>query len=281
MLILVCLLDIPPGATANRTLWLSNCLVKPRESHRVCESEADNTMSTDTINEQIQELENLRRQTRRFNIWITLALAAIVIVGVGAIIHSFYGLTASGPKQDEFLKQLGGRLQAEALPMVRKLADPSIKRLKPALEAELKRLDARAPEVTDAAIRELNTLGTNLPVRAGIVLDHTVAKALQQRDARLRKMVPGLTDEQVVTLLNHIHLEAQDQLLKTGEKLFNPHLTSIQKILADLEKIEKTEAVNTKQEINPWQMAFLFMDVFTHEFKDLAVAETAKPQETK
>ena len=203
------------------------------------------------------------------------------MVGVGAIINSFYGLTISGPKQDEFLKHLGGRLQVEVLPMVRKLADPSIKRLKPAVEAELRRLDARAPEVANAAIRELNTLGTNLPVRAEIILDQTVGKALQQRDTRLRKMFPGVTDQQVMTLLDNIHLEAQDQLLKTGDKLFNPHLNSIQKILADLEKIEKTEPVDAKQEINPWQVAFLFMDVFTQEFKDLAVTETAKPQEKK
>jgi len=238
-------------------------------------------MNTEAISQQIHELESLKRQTRRFNLCITLALVVVVLVGVGAIISSFYDLTISGPKQDEFLKALGGRLQVDVLPMVRKLADPSVKRLKPAMEAELQRLDARAPEVADAAIRELNILGTNLPVRAGIILDQTVGKELQKRDARLRKMFPGVTDQQVVTLLNNIHLEAQDQLLKTGEKLFNPHLNSIQKILADLEKIEKTEAVTIKQEINPWQVAFLFMDVFTQEFKDLAVTETAKPQETK
>ena len=238
-------------------------------------------MSTESIDQQIQELERLRRQTRSLNFYITLALAVIVLVGVGAIINSFYGLTVAGPKQDAFLKHLGSRLQTEILPMVRNLADPAIKRLKPAVETELKRLDTRAPEVADAAIRELNTLGTNLPVRAGIILDQTVGKELQKRDARLRKMFPGVTDQQVVTLLDSIHLETQDQLLKTGEKLFNPHLNSIQHILADLEKIEKTEAVNTKQEINPWQVAFLFMDVFTQEFKDLAVTETVKPQETK
>jgi len=238
-------------------------------------------MNTEAINQQIQELESLKRQTRRFNLCITLALAVVVLVGVGAIISSFYNLTISGPKQNEFLKQLSRRLQVEVLPMARKLADPSIKRLKPAVEAELQRLDARAPEVANAAIRELNTLGTNLPVQAGIILDQTVGKELQLREARLRKMFPGVTDRQVATLLDSIHIEAQDQLLKTGEKLFNPHLNSIQKILADLEKIEKTEAVNTKQEINPWQVAFLFMDVFTQEFKDLAVTETTKPQEKK
>ena len=118
-------------------------------------------------------------------------------------------------------------------------------------------------------------------MRAGIILDQTVGKELQKRDARLRKMFPGVTEQQVVTLLDNIHLEAQDQLVKTGEKLFNPHLNSIQAILADLEKIEKTEPMNTKQEINPWQVAFLFMDVFTQEFKDLAVTQTAKAQETK
>jgi hypothetical protein len=238
-------------------------------------------MNTDSINQQIQELESLKRQTRRFNLCITLALAVVVLVGVGAIISSFYDLTVSGPKQDEFLKHLGRRVQKDVLPMARKLADPSIRRLKPAVEKELQRLDARAPEVANAAIRELNTLGTNLPVRAGIVLDQTVGKALQQRDARLRKMFPAATDRQVTTLLDSIHIEAQDQLLKTGEKLFNPHLNSIQKILADLEKIEKTEAVSTKQEVNPWQLAFLFTDVFTQEFKDLAVTEPAKTQEKK
>ena len=238
-------------------------------------------MSTETIDHQVQELEGLRRQTRRWNFYITLALAVIVSVGIGAIINSFYGLTVAGPKQDAFLKQLGGRIQTEVLPSMRNLADPAIKRLKPAVETELKRLDARAPDVAEAAIRELNTLGTNLPMRAGIILNQTVGRELQRRDARLHKMFPGVTDQQVLTLLDSIHLEAQDQLLKTGEKLFNPHLNSIQAILADLEKIEKTEAVDPKQEVNPWQVAFLFMDVFTQEFKDLAVTQTAKTQETK
>jgi hypothetical protein len=238
-------------------------------------------MSTEDINKQILELESLRHQTRRFSLGITLVLAVVVLVGVGAIISSFYDLTVSGAKQDLFLKQLGGRLQVQVLPMVQKLVDPSIKRLKPAVETELQRLDARAPEIVNVAIRELNTLGTNLPVRAGFILEDTVGKELQKRDARLRKLFPEATDEQVAILLNNIHLEAQDQLLKTGETLFNPHLNSIQNILADLDKIEKTEAVNTKQEISPWQMAYLFMDVFTQEFKDLSVTENAKTQEIK
>ncbi len=238
------------------------------------------TENADTITQQIEELGRLRRQTRRFTFWTTLALAAIVIVGVGAIINSFHGLTTSGPKQDEFLTHLGGQLQKDALPAVQRFTEPAVKRLRPALEAELKRLDARAPQVADAALRELSILGTNLPVRAVSILEYTVNKELQQRNSRLHKMLPGATDQQVVSLLANMQLEAQDQLAKTGERLFNPHLNSIQSILANLEKIEKTERVNAKQEINPWQVAFVFMDVFTQEFKDLAVAETSKTQET-
>jgi hypothetical protein len=239
------------------------------------------TENTNSVIQQIQELDRLRRQTRRFSLWTTLALTTIVVVGVGAIINSFYGLTISGPKQEEFLKCLGSELQREMPPAVQRFAAPSVRRLKPAVEAEIKRLDARAPQVVDAALRELNTMGTNLPARAGLILEHTVGKALALRDDRLRKMLPGATDDKMINLLDSIHVETQDQLLRAGEKIFNPHLNSIHSILANLDKIEKTEPVDARQEINPWQVAFLFMDVFDQEFKDLAVVASTKSQETK
>ena len=236
---------------------------------------------TDRISQQVQELESLRRQTRRLSIWTTLALATIVVVGVGAIINSFYGLVRPGPEQDAFLNRLGGELQRDLPPAVEKFAQPSMKRLRPAIEAELKRWDARAPQVMDAALQELNTMGTNLPVRTALILEQTVGKALQQRDQQLRKILPNARDEQMITLLDSIHIEAQDQLLKAGEKAFNPHLNSLQSILANLDKIEKTEPVKGSQEIDTWQVAFLFVDVFGQEFKDIPVAQNTQPQEIK
>ncbi len=233
------------------------------------------------INQQIEELERLKLQTRRFNLWATIALALIVIVGVGAIINSFYGLTVAGPKQDQFLTHLGGQMQRDLLPALQRVAQPTVKRMGPVLEAELKRLDARAPKVADAALRELSILGTNLPLRMVSVLDQTVNRQLQQRNDRLHKLLPGATDQQVIALLDSMQVEAQDQLARTGEKLFDPHLSSIHKILTDLETIERTEPMDAKQEIHPWQVAFVFMDVFTHEFKDLAPSATATIKETK
>ena len=71
-------------------------------------------------------------------------------------------------------------------------------------------------------------------------------------------------------------LEAEDQLAQSGENVFNPHLNSIQNILANLEKIQKSEAVDTNQYVDSWQVAYMFMDVFVHEFKDLAPPEPAR-----
>jgi hypothetical protein len=233
------------------------------------------------IDQQIEELERLKRQTRRFNLWATVALATIVIVGVGAIVNSFYGLTVAGPKQDAFLAHLGGQMQRNVLPAVQRFAQPAVKRLGPVLEAEMKRLDARAPQVADVALREMSILGTNLPLRTASVLDYTVARELRQRNEQVHKLLPGVTDQQVTALMDSIQVEAQDQLQKTGDKLFNPHLNSIHRILSDLEKIEKTERVDAKQEINPWQVAFLFMDVFTQEFRDIDPTCTPTSKETK
>ena len=233
-------------------------------------------MNSNDVTQQIQELESLRRQTRRFSLCTVFMLVAIVLAGVSVIISSIYSLTLAGPKQDEFVKQFSGKLEKEVLPAVQRAADPSLKRLKPAVEMELRRLDARAPQLADAALKELEKLGTNLPVRAEAVLDKTVGKTLQAREAKLRQMFPGLYDKQIATLLENLQAETQDQIAKTAERLFNPHLNSIQSILASMEKIQKTEPIDPKAEINPWQVAFLFVDVFTQEFKDLAVVTPVK-----
>ena len=116
-------------------------------------------------------LEDLRRQTRRTSLYTALGLAVIAIIGVGAIIHTMYSLTKSGPKQDEFIMHLGSKLQSDILPVAKKCAEGSVKRLKPVLESELKELDARAPKVAEAALREIMVMGTNVPARAALILE--------------------------------------------------------------------------------------------------------------
>jgi hypothetical protein len=238
-------------------------------------------MNVNEVNQQIRELEELRRQTRRFRLLTLAALLAIVITGVSAIINSVYGLALAGPKQDVFMKQLGASLHRDLLPVAQKIAGSSLQRLQPAVEAELQKLNARSPEIAEVTLRELNQMGVELPVRAEKILDETVGHMLHQREARLRQMFPGLYDAKVATLLDNLNLETQDQLARTGEKVFGPHLNSIQNIMASLEKIRTSESVDRKKDVDSWQMAFLFLDVFVHEFEDLTPVKVAQLKETK
>jgi hypothetical protein len=232
-------------------------------------------MSTEEAKQLIQELDKLRIQTRRFRLLTIIALVVIVIAGVSAIIESAYSLTLAGPRQEEFVHYLGADLEANLLPTVQKIAGRSVDALKPAIEKELREMNGRAPEVADVALRELDEMGGELTVQAGKILDQTVTGTLQKRQGKLRQMYPDVYDKQIDILLNNLALEVQDQLAQSGENIFNPHLNSIQSILASLDKIQKTEPVDASQHVDSWQVAYMFMDVFVHEFKGLGPPEPA------
>lgn len=232
-------------------------------------------MSTEEAKKLIQELEKLQAQTRRFRLLTIIALLVIVISGVSAIIESVYSLTLAGPRQEAFVRNLNADLKVNLLPAVQKIAGRSVERLKPAVERELKEINGRAPEVADVALRELDEMGSGLTAQAGKVLDQTISGTLQKRQGKLRRMYPDVYDKQIDTLLNNLTLEVQDQLAQSGENIFNSHLNSIQSILTNLDKIQKTEPVAASNNIDSWQVAYMFMDVFVHEFKDLGPPETA------
>ena len=237
-------------------------------------------MSTDAIKSQIYELEELRRQTRRTSFYTAVGLALIAIITVGAIIHGMFSLTRTGPKQDEFIMHLGNKLQSDILPVVRKCAEDSVKRLKPTLETELKELDTHAPKIAETALREILIMGTNVPVRAASVLETALNRPLEQREQKLRRMNPGVTDAQMATLIENVRAETEEQLGRTAEKLFSPHLAAIDHIMANVDTIANTEPAADKKDIDSWQVAFLFLDVFTHEFKDLGATEASHSKET-
>ncbi len=198
-----------------------------------------------------------------------------MIAGVSAIIESVYSLTLAGPRQEEFVRNLSAGLKDDLLPAVQKIAGRSVERLKPAVELELKEINGRAPEVADVALRELDEMGGELTVQAGKILDQTVTGTLQKREGKLRQMYPDVYDKQIDALLNNLALEAEDQLAQSGENIFNPHLNSIQSILNSLDKIQKTEPVAASQNVDSWQVAYMFMDVFVHEFKGMGPPEPA------
>ncbi len=234
-------------------------------------------MNTEEAKQLIEELEKIRRQTNRFRLLTIIALLTIVFTGVSAIIESVYSLTLAGPRQEIFLSNLSTNLQRDLLPIVKKVAGRAVDQLKPAVEKEMKEINGRAPEVADVALNELDQMGSELTIHAGKVLDQAVTGTLQKREGKLRNMFPEVYDKQINILLNNLALEAGDQLAQSGENMFNPHLNSVQSILVNLEKIQKTEPVDASKDVDAWQVAFMFMDVFVHEFKDMGPPEPVKP----
>lgn len=231
-------------------------------------------MKTEEAEQQIRELEKLRRQTRRLRLVTLLAVVVMVCAGASAIIHSAYRLTQAGPRQDRFMQALGANLQRDIVPLVERIASRSASRLKPAIEQEIQKLNARAPEVADVALRELNQMAYELPMQSSEIIDQNLSGTLHQRDAKLRQMYPDVYDRQINLLLDNLTLEAQDQLAQSGENLFGPHLNSIQHILVNLDKIQKTEPLAASRDVDAWQVTFMFMDLFVTEFKDIAPTDT-------
>jgi hypothetical protein len=227
-------------------------------------------MKPEEMETQIKELESVRRQIQRLRLLTMLAVLTIALSCTSATLNALYGLAVTGPKHDEFVSRTGANLQRDLLPLGVQIATRSMKRLKPAAQAEFQKCNARAPEVANVTFRELNQMASELPVRMDQILDQTVSVTLHQKETKLRNMYPGLYDKQAAVLMNTLSLEAQDQLAKNGERVFNPHLNSMQGILADLNKIQKTEPIDPGNNVDCWQVAFMFMDVFVHEFKDIS-----------
>jgi hypothetical protein len=226
-------------------------------------------MSADNVRAQIEELERLKQRTRRLSLLTLLGLTAMVVAGVGSIFIALHSLTVAGPRQSEFLRHLGANLQTQVLPVAQKMAEPSLKRLKPVVEAELGQLDAQAPRLSEAALRELSRLGPNLVQQAETTLDQTLKQTLALRERKLRTIFPAASDKNIATLMENLRRESRERITRTADHVFLPHLSSIHRILANLEKIQQTEPVTANREVTSWQMAFLFVDVFTEEFKDL------------
>jgi hypothetical protein len=134
--------------------------------------------------------------------------------------------------------------------------------------------------VADVALKELNTLADELPTQSDKIFDRSVHDMMLKRETKLRQMYPDVYDKKIDLLLNNLSLEAQDQLGQTGEKIFAPHLNSVQSILVNLDKIQKTEPLASNKDVDSWQVAYMFMDLFVTEFKDLAPAETARTKKT-
>src|SRR5687768_8389023 len=225
-------------------------------------------MNSEQVQIQIKELESLRSQMRAWRLAVTLVILVMIIICVGTLINSIYGLTQPGPRQERFVAELSTGLQEGAMPEIQRIGTQTLNSID--FPAEFAKLNARTPELAEASMKELQTLSEGLPQRGEKVLNATFGEMIHSRETKIREMYPDVTEDKVHTLGTNLTEEATVRTAQITQRLFDPHLKSMNAIVEDIIKIQHSEAVNPR-EVPTWQMALLIFDIARADFKDLEI----------
>ncbi len=231
-------------------------------------------MNSDEVKRQTEELESLRSQTNRWRIGTALAIIIIAVVAVGTIIRGVFGLVQEGPNQKIFMGEVQDHLKKEVIPSLEVIAGQTVKEIKPRIEAEIKKLNDRSPELAEALRKQLDALTGNLPLRGEKVLNATFGGMLKKRESDIHKLYPGVTEEQVSTLVSNLASEGQAQIATISESLFAPHLKALNVIVANIDIIKQSEAVDPSEDGPTWDTALLIFDILRDDFKEFDTGDT-------
>ena len=120
------------------------------------------------------------------------------------------------------------------------------------------------------------------------VLVHSESASLhglnvEKREGDIRKQYPDVTEQKVATLMLGLTELCHERLDHVTHHLFSPHLESLSNIMQDVAHIQRTEALNPKDDLASWDMALLVFDLIRDEFADLHVdeADPAVPDKLK
>ena len=225
-------------------------------------------MNSDEVKKQTEELESLRSQTNRWRIGTALAIILIAFVAVGTIIKGVFGLVQDGDSQKIFMGEVQAHLKTDVLPSLEAIAGQTVKEIKPRIEAELKKMNERSPELAGALHKELLALSGNLPIRGEKVLNATFGAMLKKREGDIRKTYPGVTEEQVSTLVDNLVTTGHEQITSITESLFAPHLKALNVITANIDIIKQSETIDPADEGPTWDTALLIFDILRDDFKE-------------
>jgi hypothetical protein len=201
-------------------------------------------MDSSVVQRQIRELEDTRKKTRALRLGFSLALLAIVLGCMGLISSSLRGLMQPGPAQDEFSRQLSSNLQRDVLPRVQTIAGQTLTVLRPQVEAEFSKLNARAPEISGLALQHLQTLNQNVAKKGETTLEETFGAMLAKKEAKIRTMFPHVKEGQIKNMMQHVSTEAQNRIMQSHNALLSPHMNQLNGIVGSLTTIQAQEYVN-------------------------------------
>ena len=226
-------------------------------------------MNPQNVRAEIRELESVRRRAAFWR-WGTIAATLLItLIGVGLMNNAVQNLIRPGAGQDRFVSQVNTNLQTNVVPELQTLATRTLTDSQPIVQEEVGKLNARVPEVADAAMKQFNLLQTELPESSSKVLNETFGKVLTERKAKVKAMFPDATDEQIDTFMTNLSEQGTQSMTNVSVRLFDRHIETMSAISDDVDRIQQAEAPNIKGEIPTWQMGLLIFDIARADMGDL------------
>jgi hypothetical protein len=224
-------------------------------------------MAAADVETEIRQIQALRAQTRIWRWGVSLALLVIVVVCLTTLRNAVTNLTNDGAVKDAFVKDLGARLQQNALPAVEQMGMDALHQINYA--AEVKKLNQRTPELAQASMQQLKLFRDEMSQRGQKVLNATFGAALKQHEAKIRSMFPQATDAQIADVMTNLTNEAQIQVADVNEALFAPHKKAVDSIISDFDTIQNMGAKDYRGQEPTWEMALLIFDLARTNLKTL------------
>jgi hypothetical protein len=235
-------------------------------------------MATSNMQQMIQELASTRRQNRIWQLSITLLLLILVVGCLLTLRNAAYNLANEGAARDAFVKDLGTRLQRSTLPDIEQMGTQALHEID--FQAEVQKLNRRAPELAQASMQQITLLGKDLPERGKKVFDNTFSAALKQREGKIKAMFPDATPDKVTEVMATLTNEAQTQVGDISGSLFSAHKEALDGIVTDVNRIQLAEAPSTSGEVPTWEMALMIFDIARADLKGLEPTETKPKQKS-
>jgi hypothetical protein len=219
------------------------------------------------IKSEIEELRALRRQLQIWRPSLVVVLAVVILVSILMLWHGINGLVRQGERQNQFVQQLGERMQKDVLPLAQDVGKEAISGID--FNKEIDKLNARAPEVANAGFKEMRLLGTDNLAIGKKVLNEQFDAALNGRAAMLKQEFPEASEDQIASFLTDFTAETKTQITEYVNTLFTPHITAMNDMMNDLKSIEVAEGPANTADMPTWEMAFLIADIARADFETL------------
>lgn len=230
-------------------------------------------MEPTPVQAEIRQLESIRQQAFWWRTGALVALVAVVGGSLAGLNSSVRGLAERGPTQDAFVAQLSEAIHTDIMPTIQTLASQTLTEIQPEIKKEFASLNERVPELTEATMKEIEALQTELPKAAEKPLDDAFRGLLTSREAKIREMYPSVTEEQVHRLVTNLTKAGEAEIREANEELFSSHQAKLASILDHMETIRNSEAANTNGQDPNWEMGLAIFEVVREDLKTLKAPE--------